>query len=745
MTEKAITPNKDFMLRHVEHLFGDCIEDGLIELAWTGPRNEDREVCYAQHFDVSDYSDLVDRAFEINSFHGSNVYIGAGIRKASTQKGMRTKDAHVLMLPALYIDLDDPGMAQAARDKVKHIQPTMIVTTGRIPHLREQFWWKLDEPIRDFAKSTEQIRAITEALGGDSSISNPSRVMRLAGSVAYPKKEGRVVEPTSLEQPHNYPFALEAFETAFPPLRLPDRLSSAPSSEIPSTSSSLNLPDPLGLRVIDCLRDVHLHGQWHKNVLRLTAHWVRSGLSDTEILLFSSALTQAGFDPTQTERELQVMIKGARQKWDVPDPTTIIPDAQEQIPLNPNFMEALNVAMIPARQWVLGRILLKGHLSVLVAPPGVGKSTLVIAMAVSIVTGEKITGHDVHRQGKVWIYNNEDDTDELKRRLAAVLQHNDISYDLVRGHLAMNSGADRPLLIAKTMSDGTVIRLPDVEACIAHIKKHNIIAFVVDPFIETHECDENSNQEIKRVAQMYRDIARQGNCAVFLIHHTAKPPQGSSEGHAGNMNTARGASALIGVSRCIVTLYGMSKKDAEMYGIDEKDRHKWARLDDAKANLSLATPDAYWYQRIGVEIANKDEVGVLEYVRLQDRIDQLSSEQNDFHRTIMAALLAQMGEDTTLNKAATQLAWGGHSAFEKYRVVDPRNGKNRSSTTLRTQIEAACRANVTIMTGTEMCGFYLDEKVSPAMMRRFARPVTASDIASQPPENFETMEENYEF
>lgn len=732
------------MLSHVEHLFGDCFEDGLIELAWTGPRDEDREVCYAQHFDVSDYHDLVDRAYEINRFYGNNVYIGAGLRKASTQKGMRTKDSHVEMLPALYVDLDKPGVAEAAKEKVKNIQPTFIVTTGRLPNLRQQFWWKLDEPIRDFAQSTDQIRAITEALGGDSSISNPSRVMRLAGSVAYPKKEGRVTEETWAEQPHNFPFPFEAFGHLFPVMRLsekPNATIDAPAS----TTSALNLPDPLGMRVLDCVRDVHVAGQWHKNVLRLTAHWVRCGLSDIEILMMSDRLTQKGYAAAQTERELQVMIRGAREKWDIPDPTTIIPDAPEQIPLAPNFMDALNVAMIPARQWVLGRALLKGHLSVLVAPPGVGKSTLVIAMAVSIITGEKITGHEVHRQGKVWIYNNEDDTDELKRRLAAVLQHNNLSYDQIKGQLAMNSGADRPLLIAKTMSDGTVIRLPDVDACIAHIKKHGINTFMVDPFIETHECDENSNQEIKRVAQMYRDIARQANCTVLLIHHTAKPPQGSSDGHAGNMNTARGASALIGVSRVILTLYGMSKKDAEMYGIDEKDRHKWARLDDAKANLSLASPEAMWYQRIGVEIANKDEVGVLEYVRLQDRLDQLSSEQNDFHRTIMAALLAQVAEDTTLNKAATQLAWGGHSAFEKYRVVDPRNGKNRSSTTLRTQIEAACRANVTIMTGTEMCGFYLDEKVSPAMMRRFARPATASDIASQPPENFETMEENYEF
>jgi hypothetical protein len=206
----------------------------------------------------------------------------------------------------------------------------------------------------------------------------------------------------------------------------------------------------------------------------------------------------------------------------------------------------------------------------------------------------------------------------------------------------------------------------------------------------------------------------------------------------------RPASALIGVARVILTLFGMSKKDAEMYGIPDNERHKWVRLDDAKANLSLASPDATWYLRVGVEIANKDEVGVLQYVRLQDKLVQNASAQDDMNHTIIAALLAQVKEDEiTLNKAAVQLAWGGHRQFEKFRTTDPRNGRQRASTSLRTQIETACRANVVIVTGIDACGFYLDEKIPPASLRRFSRPAVASDLASQPPENFEDMEDSY--
>jgi RecA-family ATPase len=78
-----------------------------------------------------------------------------------------------------------------------------------------------------------------------------------------------------------------------------------------------------------------------------------------------------------------------------------------------------------------------------VAPPGAGKSTLAIAQAVAIATGREITGQTVHETAKTWVWNNEDDGDELRRRLAAVLQYWSIPIEEVRGRIALNSGADR--------------------------------------------------------------------------------------------------------------------------------------------------------------------------------------------------------------------------------------------------------------------------------------------------------------
>ena len=150
------------------------------------------------------------------------------------------------------------------------------------------------------------------------------------------------------------------------------------------------------------------------------------------------------------------MIEGGRAKWNTPNPSHEVGRAEEvQAPLKASFIEKLDVAMLPRRRWLLERSLLRGNVSVKVAPPGVGKSTLGIEQAVAVVTGREITGQEVREQAKAWIYNNEDDADELKRRLAAVLQHWNIPFDEVRGRLALNSGADRPLLVARADREGT--------------------------------------------------------------------------------------------------------------------------------------------------------------------------------------------------------------------------------------------------------------------------------------------------
>lgn len=727
MTPSGI-PTAETMRLHLEHLFGgnlDGCHDGLIEIAYTDAT--DGKLKHARLFGTEELDAAVEFAAQHNKIQGQNIYVGAALRKPDTPRDRRAADTDVLAMPAYYVDIDKEGAAAAAKARYNGCPPTAVVVTGRHPYVRAQLWWRLEAPDRDLDRVRRQNMALATAFQGDTTVVNPSRVMRLAGTVAWAVKPGRVQENTEFQsfQDGRPQFYYEGqLAKTFPP----DDSTAAASKAI----SGLNIGSGDPRAVVTALDAIKTGQNWHNTALRLIAHWIGRGWSDTEILTAAEAFTLPGYTVEKTRREIAQMIIGARSKWAIPSPDHEV-DEFAANPLSPPFVTELNLAMLPRRKWVLGRTLLLDYLTMLVSPPGVGKTTLVLAAAVSICTGRNLTGYEVYEQGKVWLHNNEDDGDELKRRLAAVLQHFDVPLDEVKNRLVMSSGADRPIIVARKDHNNNVVRQPDVNACIAFIKTHNIKAFIIDPFVETHTVDENSNEQIKDVAALYRDIARQANCAVLLVHHTSKPPQGQSDGHAGNMNTARGASSMLGVARIVQTLYGMSAKDAERHGLKEEERHLYVRLDDAKANLSLASSDAKWFQRVGIVIGNGDEVGILSPVTLeaQNAPDQRKKEE----LTTLIAHLLECTKDTaqTLNSAAIILAWSDYEQFHKYRQTD-KDGYHRATRPLRDLIRKACQAKITVTTDKGVEGFTLRDQ-TPATLLRFCTSHTASphnDTLSQP-------------
>jgi hypothetical protein len=751
-TENTMEPDTAMMRRHVGHLFEgwlDGCHDGRIELAWTDGR--DGKLRHAVTFGTDDLDELVDCAAKENRRPGQNVYVGPALRKPDVAPFGRCNDSEFLGLPTYYVDVDDDVVVAAgAKYRSLGCLATAMVVTGRHPHLRAQMLWRLKAPVRDPDLCRRQNLAIAQTLRGDPSVVNPSRVLRLGGSIAWPRKEGRIVERTELKlfddgRPKAY--EPEQIAKAFPLVGTAGGVASmskdaataaapvvalSPSIAPAETPSTLQIGTS-NLSVEACLSRIRAGDHWHDNLVRLTGHWIARGWSDAEILTAAEALTLPGYTVAATRREVATMLAGGRKKWNTPNPAPEIGEAPSLKPLKPNFPDSLNIAMLPRRRWLLGRSLLRGHMTLLVAPAGVGKSTHGIARAVAVATGRDVSGELVHEQVKTWVYNIEDDTDELKRRLGAVLQHWSIPFADTRNLIAINSGAERPLLFARIDRNGTVIRQPDVDDCIEQIRQHNIGLFVVDPFVETHEVNENSNEQIKIVAAMFREVARATNCAVLLVHHTAKPPQGTSDGHAGNMNTARGASALVGVARVVQTLFAMSDKDADRYDVPPTERHLYLRLDDAKANLGLLNPNPSWFRRVGVEIANGDTVGVLEPVELEAKTDAVAEEgTQELHKTIVACLLAQTSDDIiTVNAAAKLLAWSGDKRFSQYRQSDPK-GHQRAKRSLRDAVAAACRAGTVVVSGEKARGFTCDETVSPRVIKRFERALGTREIASQP-------------
>jgi hypothetical protein len=321
---------------------------------------------------------------------------------------------------------------------------------------------------------------------------------------------------------------------------------------------------------------------------------------------------------------------------------------------------------IPRRPWLIPGLLLRRHVSVLVAPPGSGKSLLTLQVSLMMAEGKSWGGWHPRGSFKVLVINSEDDADEMRRRLAAAV--NVMGYDglALRDRVQV---ADAPQNIVIARADvRTKIISPTAmfNDIIATIKAGGFDCVVIDPFAETFAGDENSNNDLKWAALLWRDIARLTNAAVLLVHHTRK-----FSNEPGEMDASRGGGSLLGVARVVSTVFSMSEREAKAFDLKDYDeRHKYLRFDDAKANLSLVTFKARWFEKHTYKLDNAgddepaDEVGVLKPWKppsIFDKIDAATA------RTILIAIDAgplddagaPTGDMFTLTRQGGSKRWAG--------------------------------------------------------------------------------------
>ncbi|MGZ5165077.1 MAG: AAA family ATPase [Burkholderiales bacterium] len=255
-----------------------------------------------------------------------------------------------------------------------------------------------------------------------------------------------------------------------------------------------------------------------------------------------------------------------------------------------------------------------------------GKSLLTLEWAAALALGPveagrtSFCGLDVRERVNVLVINAEDDTAEMRKRLGGAIKEFGLPdgevVDRVFLQSSQDAGSPSFIVAKRNKKTGEVEETPDAQNLIDFIIARDIGAVFVDPYVDTHTTQESDNGDANAVMRIYKRIASETNAAVALVHHTRKPSAASSESYAGNPDSARGAGAIINAARVAATLYPMSEKDGVALHIAKAIRHRYVRLDDAKANYSLAGPDAEWFEKRTVQLPNGDEVGVLAPVAL---------------------------------------------------------------------------------------------------------------------------------
>jgi hypothetical protein len=264
----------------------------------------------------------------------------------------------------------------------------------------------------------------------------------------------------------------------------------------------------------------------------------------------------------------------------------------------PTVFEWEDPTTIPVRDWIYGRHLIRRHVSATIASGAVGKTSLKIVEALALATGRPLLGQHVPKRSRVWLFNLEDDLIELRRRVSAAMIYYKIKPEDIGDRLHIDG--EKSLVITKTTRQGTIINVPVVDAIVEAIEALEIDVLFVDPFISSHDAPESDSGAMDLVMKSgWVRVAREGNCAVELCHHTTKAD--TSSGMATAMS-GRGSGAVVFACRSVMVLNPMSHEEAKAAALQSPSGYFSAK--DDKQNLTLKTGSRDWYKMESVSLGN---------------------------------------------------------------------------------------------------------------------------------------------
>ena len=201
-------------------------------------------------------------------------------------------------------------------------------------------------------------------------------------------------------------------------------------------------------------------------------------------------------------------------------------DARKTIHATP--FEWIDPKDIPPREWLFYPYYIRQFSSLTVSPGGIGKSSLLIAEALSMVTGYSLLGTAPAGPLRVWYWNGEDPKEELDRRFAAAIKHYGLQREDVEDRLFIDNGRMMPIVVAEDTRSGLKIARPVIDEVTATIRNNRIDVLIIDPFVSCHRVSENDNSAIERVFRSWATISEETNSANHLAHHTRKTMNGGS-------------------------------------------------------------------------------------------------------------------------------------------------------------------------------------------------------------------------
>ena len=514
-------PNADIIYESFNTLYKDINSEGLLEISAT---NKKGSPIISNLFQLNELEQATDYAVAQNEKEFVNTYFGVALRNPDTNRLKRSKDADVMECYHLFLDLDDDGAIEKAKKiyTSNDLKPALTCTTGTIPYLRGQTYWYLEEPIKDKELFKQCNSVLANTLGGDPSITNISRLMRVAGSIAWGIKKGREHELTQLNY---YPerHRLITPDEILRKFKEPDKKNIV--STLNPISNSLNID-----KTLQNVRD----GAWHTNVRDVVASMVSRQYTDDEIKKHLKDYCNEG----ENDPDLLKLINSAREKFNVPESAIgellKLDDDIYETDSEPIKAKDLNLNEVPEREWLMQDWIPSHSVTSLYGDGGVGKTLLAQELAIAVATKRKFAGLDVEH-GKVLGVFCEDDIDELHLRQSKLEKYFDtlpLRIGIENFYLWARVGFDN-LLVNYVMGKPQTTKFYErLNQVVSKIKPKLLILDTASDLFGGNEIDRTQvNYFVKAVLGSF---CVKHKVTVLLLAHPSQTGRNTGTGEAGS-------------------------------------------------------------------------------------------------------------------------------------------------------------------------------------------------------------------
>lgn len=240
---------------------------------------------------------------------------------------------------------------------------------------------------------------------------------------------------------------------------------------------------------------------------------------------------------------LEVLLSNARKPDAGPLPFAVVPfaDLATAEPALPAFVWE---GLIPA-----------GHVTLLSAHGGTGKSMIALMLAVSVALGLPLFGIPT-RRGNALFYSGEDGAGLLRNRLLQICRGLDVSVDDLAGRLfILDATDDDPTLFTEVtnagrregMTTGTYAGLREF------VGAHAVSLVVVDNASDAFDASEIDRARVRGFIRALTQVTRERDAGVLLLAHvdkgTSRGERDDSEGYSGSTAWHNSARSRLFMSR----------------------------------------------------------------------------------------------------------------------------------------------------------------------------------------------------